>query len=208
MKRHVAHAKKTAEVDSERHIIACEDLAHLAKHGDVSLCKHLYDTLGGAISAQRTATLKAWFVLMSGNQLTAEKGEWKLKKGWTADKFTLDVAEDKPYWTLGGEKAPANLSLEAFLGTVKGYIKKIDNAVKEDRFQGDAEKVKAIVNSVLMMAEEKAKRLTAQEAGKVVLDAILEMDSIKVPGAILAAHAMLSNVASSEVTETKEVKVA
>lgn len=193
MKAHLLHAKSTAKLDLERHILACEDLLHCATHGDVSLCKHLYDVLGGEKSAQRSATLKQWFVLMSGNQMTAEKGEWKMKKGWTKDKFTLDVAEEQPYWTLGGEKAPVNLSFEAIMAILKGFGKKIDNAVKNDTFNGDSVAVKSIIDGVVNFAEERAKRLTAQQLGTVSnqADAILKEGEVwtgPIPGAITAAQ--------------------
>lgn len=178
VKRHEKHAKATLGLDAERHILACEDLQHAALHGDVSLCKHLFDTLGGAESAQRTATLKAWFVMMSGDQMTADKGEWKLKKGWTVDKFNLDKAENTPYWTLGGEKAPTAMSFEAFLKMLEGFPKRIDKAVSEDRFNGDPDAVKAIVAGVIDFTKERAKKLTKQQTGELSnqADAILAED--------------------------------
>lgn len=178
MKRHTAVAKKIEAVTLEIHEMACQDLLHAATHGDVSLCRHLYDALGGQMSSQRTATLKAWFVLMSGNQMTAEKGEWKMKKGWDKSKFQLDTAENTPYWTLAGEKEPTKMSIEQILGFIKGLSKKIDKAVEEDRFNGDPEKAKAIVAAVVDLATERAKRLTAQETGAVsnAADLILSKD--------------------------------
>lgn len=165
IKKHSALAGRNEKLATDIHVAACEDLQHAALHGDVSLCKDLYDKLGGAMSSARTATLKAWFVLMSGNQMTAEKGEWKLKKGWTADKFTLDKAEATPYWTLAGEIEPKNLSLEQILKIMGGLTKRIDKAVENDKFKGDSVAAKDIVTAVVDFATERAKRLTAQQRG-------------------------------------------
>lgn len=168
LKAHEKVRDKLNTVSMEIHVLACQDLLHCATHGDVSLMKHLYDTLGGDKGGPaRTATIKQWFVLMSGDQLTAAKGEWKLKKGWKPEGFKLEEAENTPFWTLNPEKEQSKLSLEAILGMLKGFSKRIDSAVEKDTFNGDPDKAKALIAQVVSFADEKAKRLTPQERGEI-----------------------------------------
>lgn len=167
--KHIKIAAAYTKVATDVHLAACEDLLHASIHGDVSLCRDLYDKLGGAVSPARTATLKQWFMSMSGGQMTAEKDTWKLKKGWKPELFLLDQAEASPYWTMGGEVAPKEMSIEAFLKTLAGYAKKIDKAVEEERFTGDPEAAKKLVSQVIDFASARAKLLPA---GKTVVEAI------------------------------------
>lgn len=172
--KHTKVAKKYETVAMEVHILACEDLQHAMLHGDVSLCKHLYDALGGQNpSHARTASLKAWFVLMSGEQMTAEKGDWKLKKGWKAENFKLEEAENTPYWSLAAEADPKHLTIEAMLNIMRNFSKRIDKASENGTFDGDASKAKELFSNVVSFAEERAKRLTAQEQGKPVAESVL-----------------------------------
>lgn len=165
MKKHIALGKTNATLALAIHVAACEDLQHASLHGDVTLCQHLYESLGGQKSAARTATLKAWFVKYSGGMITAEKGSWKMKKNWSADKFNLEGAEANPYYADNGEKEQKPMSFAIFMQFVRGFATKIDRAEKSDNFVGDADKIRTIVNGVIDFAEEKAKRLTAQELG-------------------------------------------
>lgn len=175
MKRHTVVAKKYEAVAVEVHVLACEDLMHVVGkgQGDVSLCQHLFVTLGGSLNGKSTSharveALKAWFMEMSGNQMTAEGESWKLKKGWDASKFrTPEEMEATPYWVLTAERPPVNLSFAAFMATLKGWIRKIETADEKGQFNGDPEKIKGLVAGVIDFAEERAKKLTAQELGTV-----------------------------------------
>ena len=153
----------------ESHTLACEDLFHAARTGDVTLCKHLFDVLGGSekgASAIRTASLKNWFFEMSGQQIVARKEGWGLKKGWAADKFKLELAEKTPYYA-EPEREPKNLSLAQILNSLAGYVRKVDRAVETDTFNGDPEAAKAILSDVISLANERAKRLTKQQTGEI-----------------------------------------
>lgn len=180
--KHVASAKRHMAQAAEDHITACEDLAHIVAlgkdgkpTGDVSLCQDFYTKLGGKISPARTATLKAWFVEMSGNQITADKNGWKMKRGWDASKFKLEEAEKTPYWSREGERNPVNLSIAGIVKMIHGLNKKIDKAVSEDRFNGDPDKAKALVSNVINIADAQFKKLTPAETGELEAgaDAIL-----------------------------------
>lgn len=171
LKRHLSVAKKYQDAALEVHMLACEDLVHARTHGDVTLCQHLFTTLGGALKGKsyahtRVEALKAWFVAMSGNQMTADGDTWKMKAGWTAEKFAEEEDMLKsPYWTLTAEKKPDNMSWETILKLLQSLPGRIDRAVTQDKFNGDPEKIKGIITGVVSFAEEKAKRLSAKDLG-------------------------------------------
>lgn len=191
MAKHVKLGQANERLGLDIHVAACEDLLHAATHGDVSLCQHLYESLGGkGTSAARTASLKAWFVTMSGKQITAEKGTWKLVPKWTKEKFLMERAETEPYF-IDGEKELPVLSLDKILGMLAGYVKKVDKAVEADRFNGDAEATKAILSGVVDFATERAKRLTAIQTGAVTNQAdkiIKEGVVVETPAALASAR--------------------
>lgn len=187
---HMELGKQSAELGVRIHEAACQDLLHCYIHGDTSLCQDLYVRLGGGTEAgspARTASLKAWFVEMSGNQMTADKGQWKMKKGWSKDKFDLAKAEVTPYY-VEPEKEAKKISWYTFFKLLQGFEGKVDKADAEGNFNGNAAAVKTILADIVDLAEKRAARLTAQDKGKVLnqADAILKTNTV-VPAAISAA---------------------
>ena len=136
-----------------------ECLLHLQEHGDVIFIER---TINGLPVSQRTATIKLWFLKASGEQIVAKKnketGQYVLsmKKGWDKAKIDMVWAEANPFWTLGAEKVPADVSLESLIGIVKGLFGKIDKSVKEGTFVGDAGMAKAVLAPVISLAEHRA----------------------------------------------------
>lgn len=177
MNRHTAVAKKYEGVALEVHVLACEDLIHAREHGDVTLCQHLFNTLGGvdkgsSFSHTRVEALKEWFRKMSGGQITSEGGTWKMLKGWNASKFlSEEEIENTPYWKLTPEKKVQAMTIMEFLKTMKGYIKKFEKADEEGNFKGDFEAAKRIVSEVINLADERVKRLTTVQTGEIELTA-------------------------------------
>jgi hypothetical protein len=167
VKLHASIAKRYQAIALEVHMAACQDLLHAQSCGDVSLCQNLYNALGGKKSYARTATLKEWFRLMSGGQMSAEGDTWKMKKGWSKDKFLMERAEKEAYWTLGGEKDPVPLTLTAILKLITGFTKRIEKAEADHNFQGDPAAAKAILAEIIQIADVRAKKLTAQQLGTV-----------------------------------------
>lgn len=149
------------------HEAAVASLAHCRDHGDVSLCQYGYEQLGGKNSSTRTNILKVWFARYSGNQMTAEGGTWKMKKPWDPSKFDLEGATQNPYWTLEPQKDIKEMSWETILGSIKGYLKKVDKAASEDKFSGNPDAVKALLTNVIDYADGRAKLLSAQDLGKI-----------------------------------------
>lgn len=198
MKRHESAFKKVSDGNLEIHVLLCEDLQHCAEHGDTSLLKHLYETCGGnGASPVRTQTLMEWVRLMSGNKITAEKGEWKLKKGWKSTDFLLEEAEAKPFWTLRPEPEMKSLSWDAIIGMMKNYLKKIDREAERDNFNGDPEAIKGIMGETINFAEARAKRLSAIQLGTLEsqADAILTGNKAHIEGEITVNETLKDRVA-------------
>jgi hypothetical protein len=176
------------------HQYACEALLHVITlgtdgkpFGDVSACFHLYTALGGKDpSSDRTGTLKSWFKEMSGDQMTAEKGVWKMKKGWSIDKFQMELAEKTPYYSRTSDPEAKAYSLSEIMKFLNGIPKRIQKAQEKDKFQGDAAKITALVVDMTQYLTEKAKRLSAQESG------VLEAQADKI---LAAAPATMEDAA-------------
>jgi hypothetical protein len=84
----------------ELHKLACEILAHMAAHGDVSLGAKLVDKVTTSANTHflklRAEALKGWFFQMSGKQIIKRQGVWALKRGWNREAFRLTEARTTP----------------------------------------------------------------------------------------------------------------
>ena len=97
--------------------------------------------------------------------MTAEKGVWKMKRDWSADKFLMGEAEKTPYFSERADPEVKPYSLAEIYKVLKSMPKRIEKAKENDKFKGDAAKVTALVLDMTQYLEEKAKRLSAQESG-------------------------------------------
>jgi len=107
-----ARKRPVSSADRAVHVRACEVLAHMQKHNDISLCNKLVDTLNGA----RKTALIEWFCEF-GRVTTVDPRTNKSGPTLFYAKhrgYLLNEADSKPFWEFmpGIKVKPINLREE------------------------------------------------------------------------------------------------
>lgn len=151
---------------------AVQALLHAYEHGDALRCEQLYKAVGESTGAVRGESLKEWFRVMSGQQITAALNKdkvriWKMVTGWSKDKFTLDLALDKPFWEFMGAETVKPVTGMSLLQSIHAAAKRAKSAHEKGNFKGDFKKVEAVLTTISSFADVQFKKLSAIETGEI-----------------------------------------
>ena len=124
---------EAGKVQHDIHEAALQCIAHAEEHGDITLADHLVKELEANATGQRTATLRDWFAKFSPirwNNKTGEVGLLKNKEAEAYTPFDYDAASASPYYGMGKEVRPKELTLDQLRKSLLNIGKRIERAEK------------------------------------------------------------------------------
>ena len=173
------------KVDAKIHELGCAAMLHAEKHGDVSRMVQLVQAMG---KTTRVVGFLVWVEKYSPIRMKRDGTEARIgKKKGTNDlvvPFNLEVAEARPFWTLleAEEKTAKPLSIEALIGLISGFGKKIDKVQAGEsetyELKGDPVILHNAVNAAiktLAIYNEKPKTVTITLPAELQIDEPVEM---------------------------------
>lgn len=150
--------QSAAKLQAKIHEIGLECIAHAQEHGDITLADSLVKGLEENAQGQRTETLKAWFTKYSPIVWNG-KGEVVLLKDDNTryTPFDVEAASAEPYYSMGKERKPVELTYDGLVKTVNAMLTRIEKAeagegnvtIKEGE---DVTKMKTLAKRVAMAA--------------------------------------------------------
>jgi hypothetical protein len=152
--------KLGVKLDTLIHNTAVQCMLHARRqpegHGDVTLMQRLVESLG---KSTRRKGLLVWMEMFSPIRVNGD-GKWGLQDPTRAKnyvEFNVGVAAANPFWTLeeADEKVAKPLSIEAFVGIIKGYAAKVAKAEEGNEnyeIKGNVVSLKEYLNRLSQVA--------------------------------------------------------
>ena len=181
-KQRILHSRLGKDMETlaqETHEALCQDLLHASMHGDVSLCQDICVKMGFGqdYTPAKAAVMKEWLFQFSGKQIvvrtdprTKEK-IWGLVKGWSAENFKLEEAQNTPYWTLFKDEIPKKFSLAQIIKMIEGLPRRVENNVTNETFIGDSTAAVEFSNELVDFVKARKAKYSKDQTGETELEA-------------------------------------